>query len=147
MSCFGVDTSRRGQVRLSPTDEVWIYLIGTGGTGSYLAMALARLAYHARTKGIQVHLTFVDPDRVESKNVGRQLFCPAEVGQFKAETLALRFNAAFGLSIRAVPRPVEVLSLEPNIQAGQRLVLEGVMNYGWKGKAIKWEDGTQKISE
>jgi PRTRC genetic system ThiF family protein len=129
MTLLSLDTSRCGQVRLPPTDEVWVYLVGTGGTGSYLVLALARLAWYARAKGIQMHLTFVDPDRVETKNVGRQLFCPAEVGQFKAETLALRFNAAFGLAIRAVPRPVEALSMEPNAHAGQRLVLGAVDNH------------------
>lgn len=122
---FLQDPSRRGQVRLPPTDEVWLYLVGTGGTGSHLALALARLAWHARTRGIRVHLTLVDPDRVEAKNVGRQLFCPAEVGQFKAETLALRFNAAFGLAIRAVPRPVADLTLERK-RPDQLLVLGAV---------------------
>jgi PRTRC genetic system ThiF family protein len=129
MTPFAIDTSRRGQVRLPPTSEVWLYLVGTGGTGSYLAQSLARLAYQARTKGIQVHLTFIDPDRVEAKNVGRQLFCPAEVGQFKAETLALRFNAAFGLDIRAVPHPVEALSLKASGRAGQCLVMGAVDNH------------------
>jgi PRTRC genetic system ThiF family protein len=122
------DTSRRGQVRLPAADQLWVYLVGTGGTGSHLALALARLVWHARTRGIQVHLTLVDPDRVEAKNVGRQLFCPAEVGQNKAETLALRFNAAFGLSIRAVSRPVADLTLERK-RSDQLLVLGAVDNH------------------
>lgn len=128
MSMVAVDMSRRGQVRLAPADEVWLYLIGTGGTGSHLALSLARLAYHARAKGIGVHLTFVDPDRVEMKNVGRQLFCPAEVGQFKTETLALRLNAALGLAIRAIPRPVEALSLDAPVYASDRVLVLGAVD-------------------
>jgi PRTRC genetic system ThiF family protein len=122
------DTSRRGQVRLPETEAVWVYLVGTGGTGSHLALSLARLAWHARTRGIQVHLTFIDPDRVEAKNVGRQLFCPAEIGQNKSETLALRFSAAFGLAIRAVPSPVAGLTLERK-RSDQLLVLGAVDNH------------------
>ena len=131
MNPFQMDTSRRGQVRLPPTNEVWVYLIGTGGTGSYLAQSLARLAWHARTRGIQVHLTFIDPDQVEEKNVGRQLFCLPEVGLSKAETLAARFNAAFGLRIRAIPCPVAEASLESpyGSRTDQRLILGAVDNH------------------
>ncbi len=82
-----------------------IILVGCGGTGSFLALDLARLAWHARERGIEVRLTFVDPDRVELKNVGRQNFVPAEVGWPKAETLARRFNRGFGLDIRHVVAP------------------------------------------
>ncbi len=129
MTSFQMDTSRRGQVQLPPTDEISIYLVGTGGTGSFLAQSLARLAWHARTRGVQVELTFVDPDRVEEKNVGRQLFCPAEIGQYKAETLAIRFNAAFGLRIRAVPHPVATLAREfPKQQCQDTVLVMGAVD-------------------
>lgn len=130
------DTSRRGQVQLAPADEVWVYLIGTGGTGSHLAPSLARLAYHARTKGIQVHLTLVDPDRVEAKNVGRQLFCPAEMGQYKAEALALRLNAAFGLAIQAIPRPVETVTLDLPSYVSERVLVVGAVDNHLARQAI-----------
>lgn len=133
------DTSRRGRVQLPPTDEVRLYLIGTGGTGSHLAHSLARLAYHARTKGIRVRLTLVDPDRVEAKNVGRQLFCPAEIGQFKAETLALRLNAALGLAIRAVPRPIQALCLDlPSGPPDTVLVMGAVDNHPARQAIDEW---------
>jgi PRTRC genetic system ThiF family protein len=128
MNTFPIDASRRGQVQLAPTKDVWVYLVGTGGTGSYLAQSLARLAWHARTKGIQVNLTFIDPDRVAQKNVGRQLFCPAEVGMYKAETLALRFNAALGLAIRAVPNAVQALSFNPPTNTPDRVLVMGAVD-------------------
>ena len=82
--------------------KAFVTLAGCGGTGSFLALHLARLAYHARERhGLDVRLAFVDPDVVEEKNVGRQNFCPAEVGQPKAQRLMARYNRAFGLSIRA----------------------------------------------
>lgn len=83
-------------------EELHVILVGCGGTGSFLALHLARLAWHLRErKGQALPLTFVDPDVLEEKNVGRQNFCPAEVGQAKAWALMRRYNAAFGLDIQA----------------------------------------------
>jgi PRTRC genetic system ThiF family protein len=87
-----------------PDGQIGIALIGCGGTGSHLAQSLARLAAHCRdTQRAEVGLCFVDGDHIEAKNVGRQLFCEAEIGQNKAQTLAARFSAAFGLRIMAMP--------------------------------------------
>jgi PRTRC genetic system ThiF family protein len=80
--------------------HVNLVLAGCGGTGSILAWHLARLAYHARQRGIALHVTFVDPDVIELKNVGRQNFVEAELGRCKAETLAARYSLAYGLQIR-----------------------------------------------
>jgi len=67
-------------------------------------LRLARLAFHLRAQGWPpLTLTVVDGDLVERKNVGRQWFAPHEVGQPKAQVLADRLNAAFGLEIVAVP--------------------------------------------
>jgi PRTRC genetic system ThiF family protein len=86
-----------------------IMLVGCGGTGSSLALALAGLAYHARQKGIEVELTLVDHDHVDHTNPGRQLFTPLEAsaGLPKCCALALRLNAAYGLSIHAWPQQYE----------------------------------------
>jgi len=93
------------RVVLPALDELMVMLVGVGGTGSALAPSLARLAYQLRGKGVTVKQLFVDPDTVETKNVGRQQFCPAEVGANKAECLAFRLNAALGLDITAIPAP------------------------------------------
>ena len=72
-----------------PAERVSICLVGCGGTGSFLARDLARLAVHCReTGGPQISLNFLDDDRVEPKNIGRQLFAAADVGKNKAEVLA-----------------------------------------------------------
>lgn len=78
-----------------------VYLVGCGGTGSWLAphiVRLARLLHETRSMNVQV--TFVDPDVVEMKNVFRQNFGEAEVGGKKAELLALRYAAPWGMSIQ-----------------------------------------------
>ena len=82
-------------------------LVGCGGTGSFLALDMARLAWHAKARGIAVNLTFVDFDRVEYKNIGRQNFAPVEIGRYKSETLAERYSCAFGLAIRHITAPFQ----------------------------------------
>ncbi|MBM3129475.1 MAG: thiamine biosynthesis protein ThiF [Chloroflexi bacterium] len=68
----------------------------------WLAPSIARLARVLAETGKQVAVTFVDPDVVEEVNVPRQNFCAAEVGRFKAETLARRFSGAWGIPITTI---------------------------------------------
>ncbi len=77
-----------------------IVVVGLGGTGSQWARSICRMVYDMRARRLQTpHIRFIDPDKVEMKNVGRQMFTVADVGQYKAEVLAKRFNAALGLGI------------------------------------------------
>lgn len=88
------------RVLLGDVSHFRIMLVGTGGTGSTLALFRAGLAFHARQKGIQVDLTLVDHDVVEMKNCGRQAICVQAAvigGTPKVADLALRLNAAYGL--------------------------------------------------
>ncbi len=98
-----LDLSKKYQALLPQAETLHVCLVGVGGTGSALALSLARLAYHLKEKGQDLDITFVDHDTVDESNLGRQSFCPSELGWNKAETMALRLNAAFGLQIRAVP--------------------------------------------
>lgn len=86
---------------LLPATETWNFvLVGCGGTGSWLAPSVARIARVIQEQGKTANLWFVDPDEVEEKNIPRQNFCQAELGQDKAATLAGRLSAAWGLDIR-----------------------------------------------
>jgi PRTRC genetic system ThiF family protein len=90
---------------LLPRGEVTsIALIGCGGTGSWLAPSIARLARVVGESGREVKVVFIDGDTVEDKNIPRQNFCDAEIGMNKAVTLANRFGAAWGLEITAIPQ-------------------------------------------
>jgi PRTRC genetic system ThiF family protein len=75
------------------------YLIGAGGTGSYAAMNIARLAFELKTLGKSVEITIIDPDVVERSNIPRSNFCSAEIGRFKAQTLTERISLAWGMEI------------------------------------------------
>ncbi len=79
-----------------------IVLVGLGGTGSALARHVARITYDMRERNLHAPeiVRFVDPDVIEQKNVGRQMFSHADIGLHKAELLARRFNRALGLKIQ-----------------------------------------------
>lgn len=86
------------------SDTVNLALVGCGGTGSWLAPAVARVGRLLRdSRGMDVHIHFIDPDLVEEKNVYRQNFSDAEVGENKAYALAFRYGLSWGLPIVAHP--------------------------------------------
>lgn len=90
------------KINIGNPARIVIILVGTGGTGSYVSRYLAQLMYTLRALGQDIRLILVDPDQVEPKNVGRQDFCRAEVGRLKAETLARRYQEAYGMPITAI---------------------------------------------
>ncbi len=79
--------------------SVEFWLVGAGGTGSFMAMNLARLVFELKTLGKAAKIVIVDPDSIETGNIPRSNFCFAEVGQNKAETLAGRVSRAWGIEV------------------------------------------------
>jgi PRTRC genetic system ThiF family protein len=79
-----------------------IVLVGCGGTGGFLAEALARLLL-----GRRAALFLVDPDCVAPENLGRQAFRKADLCRFKAEVLAQRLAADFGCEVGYSVLPYE----------------------------------------
>lgn len=65
-----------------------IYCIGAGGVGSWVVPSLALLTDPS-------HIIIVDADRLEEKNLNRQLFTRKDVGRTKAEALAERYGCQF----------------------------------------------------
>lgn len=88
--------------RIPDEAPITIILVGCGGTGSYMAMHVGRILYALIERGQYAQGIFVDGDRVEPQNVGRQLFVEAELGVNKADALALRYGTAWGLGITPV---------------------------------------------
>jgi PRTRC genetic system ThiF family protein len=87
--------------------HISLFIVGLGGTGSFLARHAACLLTLLRTAGKEATLTFIDPDTVEEVNIPRQNFCRAEIGRYKAETLARRYGDAFGIEIACIPERFE----------------------------------------
>ncbi|MCI0489364.1 MAG: PRTRC system ThiF family protein [Blastocatellia bacterium] len=110
-----IDTSfaHAARLLLPAMDKTAVYLIGCGGTGSWLAPAVARLVYVMREQRPDISIVFIDPDTVEAGNIPRQNFCAAEIGRPKALTLAQRYGAAWGMEIAA-----RVERFDPKIISG-----------------------------
>ena len=88
-----------------PYSHLHLWIVGCGGTGSFLVQLVYRIARELIRSGKSVELTLVDPDLVEARNITRQCFCEAEIGLNKAQVLAARYSLAWGLPIQAVPEP------------------------------------------
>lgn len=121
------------RVVLPAAEQLGVVLVGVGGTGSHLAGALARLAYHLRGKGVTLQMLFVDHDVIEGKNIGRQ-FHPGDIGYAKAEIAAFRANAAYGLQVAAAPAAFTAERFEAwtagwTRHAGANLLISAVDNF------------------
>jgi len=100
---INLDYVRARKFILPSYEHISLVLVGCGGTGSWLAPAVARVARILMTEqNKQVEVLFVDPDIVERANLSRQHFCDAEEGQFKADCLAARYAQAWGIPAAAI---------------------------------------------
>ena len=91
-------------MKFSMTRPVKIVMLGAGGTGGHIAPHLYRLLYSLRRP---VRFILCDGNVVEEKNLVRQNFTPADLGENKAKVLAERYSAVFGLETEYVPSFVE----------------------------------------
>lgn len=84
-----------------------IIQVGAGGTGSFAALAIARLMFELAESGKAAELLIVDPDRVEAGNIPRSNFCAAEIGSYKAQALGKRIALAWGLECQYANEPFD----------------------------------------
>jgi PRTRC genetic system ThiF family protein len=103
--------------RTEPLDAS-IVLVGCGGTGGFLATAIARLL-----QGRDAELCLVDHDRVAPVNLGRQAFSHADLDRFKAEVLAERLARDLGMSVSYSVLPYDVGLHRDFFNARARLAL------------------------
>lgn len=117
-----IDLSFTRAARVMPRGEggVRFFLVGCGGTGSFLAPSIARLAASLISAGQKVGVAFIDHDRVEDTNIPRQNFCYAEEGEYKAITLATRLTRAWNVPITAVTERFEPDMLDEDWGGGMR---------------------------
>ena len=87
------------------TRKVRIYVAGVGGNGAQILACLARLDIALRELGHPEGLTVVafDPDTIAESNIGRQVWFPSDLGEYKAIVQIERLNLAYGLDWEAVP--------------------------------------------
>jgi molybdopterin/thiamine biosynthesis adenylyltransferase len=81
-------------------------MLGAGGTGGHIAPHLYRLLYALERPA---RFIICDGDLVEAKNLVRQNFAPADLGENKARVLAERYAAVFGMEAEYIPAFVERL--------------------------------------
>ena len=91
-------------MKFSMTRPVKIVMLGAGGTGGHIAPHLYRLLYSLDRP---VRFIICDGDVVEDKNLVRQNFTPADLGENKAQVLAERYSTVFGMETEYVPSFVE----------------------------------------
>ena len=91
-------------MKFSLTRPVKIVMLGAGGTGGHIAPHLYRLLY---ALGRPVRFIICDGDVVEQKNLVRQNFIPADLGENKAKVLAERYSTVFGLETEYIPSFIE----------------------------------------
>lgn len=104
------------QYLIDPQHPVTVNVIGCGGTGSQVLSSLARM--NSALKALGHPGLFVrawDPDRVTVANMGRQLFSPVEVDEFKSAALISRINRFFGYEWEAMPEVFKAGSKNANI--------------------------------
>ena len=77
---------------------------GRGGTGAHIAPHLYRLLYALERP---VKFIICDGDKVEPKNLVRQNFTEADLGENKARVIAERYSDVFGLETSYIPRFIE----------------------------------------
>jgi molybdopterin/thiamine biosynthesis adenylyltransferase len=65
-----------------------LYIIGVGGGGSWLTPAMSLLTSPEQ-------ITLIDGDKLEQKNLNRQLFDETDVGRNKAEALSAKYHTSF----------------------------------------------------
>ena len=106
MARLNLDAVDARDLLMPESEQVALYLVGNGGTGSWLAPHLVRIArlFHD-LHGLDTRIMFIDKDKVEERNTYRQNFVPAEIGHFKAEALALRYSLSAGCAITALNKP------------------------------------------
>lgn len=94
-----------------------IVMLGAGGTGGHIAPHLYRLLYSLERP---VRFIICDGDVVEQKNLVRQNFIEADLGENKAKALAERYSSVFGLETEYVPSFVETEDALASLVTPQR---------------------------
>ena len=88
---------------ISPTHQITVTVVGVGGNGTQALHDLAKIHMSLVALGHPgLFVTAIDPDIVETPNIGRQKFSEADLGCLKAEIMISRINRFYGLNWRCI---------------------------------------------
>jgi molybdopterin/thiamine biosynthesis adenylyltransferase len=108
-----------------------VYVVGCGGTGGYVVRDLARyLATLPYAK--HIIMVLIDGDEVEQRNLIRQNFITKDIGKNKAEVLAQRYGAAYGIRMTSIPTHLTKESIDNILSEtaiGQLIQMEGGLQF------------------
>jgi len=114
-----------------------VMVIGCGGTGAYVAASLARFL-----KGIdessRAVMVLADGDIVEEKNLERQHFIAQDLGRNKAEVLADRYSAAFGLNMVTISKEIRSADQISGVLGSDGVVVGCVDNNASRKVISEW---------
>lgn len=91
-------------MKFSASAPVKIIVIGAGGTGGY---AIPQIYKIACVTDRECRIIICDGDIVEEKNLIRQNFIADDIGKNKAQVLAERYSAAYGMECEYIPEYIE----------------------------------------
>ena len=98
----------------SSSHRISIDLVGVGGTGSHVLMNLAMISNALTQIDRQpLHVISFDPDIVSESNINRQVFSPADIGDYKAKVLTERINRYYGFEWDFYPELYPTYRNEP----------------------------------
>lgn len=88
--------------------NIEILVVGIGGTGGTYLKELARFIYSLPDEARdRVHVSIVDGDRVEKRNIGRQPFIVEDIGEYKTLAMHEAIEEVFGFKVYAFPEYIK----------------------------------------
>lgn len=124
---------RGADVRVKRLADSKVVVLGCGSVGSHVAVALAQAGVG--------QLVLVDPQNLESANIGRHALGAEDLGKNKAEALAHRIRARFPHVRSVETRPSEwdeAMSSEPALFEPGDLIISAIGNWGFEASLNEW---------
>ena len=118
----------------SRSRPVKVVMLGAGGTGAHIAPHLYRLLYALKRP---VKFIICDGDKVEPKNLVRQNFTQADLGENKARVIAERYSEAFGLETSYVPSFIESVERLEELVKPEVIYTGGYVHNGEGGLLVR----------
>lgn len=133
--------------------SIRVAVVGAGGTGSQILTGLAQLHHAMLSLGHPggLDVLVIDDDTVSPSNVGRQMFYPSDIGQYKAEVLVNRINLAMGCSWKAsVGKLMPSSNIDSDLIIGcvdTRKARDAINKVGQRNKIRYWLDCGNRQSD